>query len=73
MPREMKAFRYSTNVMGAGYDEGARELTVDFKGGARYLYRDVPKVVADELMKSNSPGRYIRQNLAGSFPHERVR
>jgi hypothetical protein len=62
----------SSNVVSIGYDKRAEELFVEFKGGAIYMYSDVPKEEFDNLMKSESVGNYIRLYIQDSFFYERI-
>lgn len=46
------------------YDNGARELYVQFKSnGAKYVYYDVPRFLAEEIMRSETPGKIIHNQV----------
>jgi len=62
----------SSNVQGVAYDEDASELYVEFKGGARYKYRGVPKDIYEGLLDASSPGGYMNDYVKGVYPHSRA-
>lgn len=50
-------------------------LVVQFKSGAAYTYRNVPKGVHAALMASKSKGKYLQTYIVGNhdaYPFERV-
>jgi hypothetical protein len=53
----------SSNIAAAGYDESARELQIRFKTGATYSYFDVPEAVYKGIFTSESPGKFVKDNL----------
>jgi hypothetical protein len=61
----------SSNVAACGYDEEASECYVQFKSGGTYIYEGVNRSTYDELLASDSPGRYVNQNLKGSYTARR--
>jgi len=46
----------SSNIAAIGHDPITLTLTVEFKGGSRYLYQHVPTVLFDQLVKADSVG-----------------
>ena len=66
---QMHAVR-STNVEAVGHD-GA-DLHVKFKGGAHYVYHDVPDATFRALMASDSIGLFVHTHIKGKFPHRKV-
>lgn len=68
----------STNVARFGYDVPARRLVVEFSGGTRYGYSNVPPDVFDELVRRNdvgeSVGAYLRQQVTHNkdYPFEKL-
>lgn len=63
-------FNNSSNLASADYELHSQELTVRFHSGAVYKYFDIPKVVADELMASLSPGNYLATYIKGAYRYE---
>ncbi len=42
-------------------------LTVEFKGGSRFRYVDVPMKVFTGMCESELPGKYYTDNIKGKF------
>jgi hypothetical protein len=57
----------SSNIASVGYDEMQEVLQVEFKGGKTYDYFDVPSVVHEEMMSSDSVGKYFHKNVRSKF------
>ncbi|WP_354641414.1 KTSC domain-containing protein [Kitasatospora camelliae] len=62
----------STCVRSAGYDTEARELEIEFTGGAVYRYLAVPAAVYGELLAADSHGRYLNARIKGVFAYRRL-
>lgn len=58
----------STNLAGYEYDPQTQLLTVAFKHGRSYSYKDVPQAIADGLGSAPSPGQYFNSNIKNSYP-----
>lgn len=52
----------------AGYDAAKKLLTVEFKGGAKYQYEDVPE---DVWKKFNAT--FQSEDSSGAFFHKHIR
>jgi hypothetical protein len=64
----MRAVRLrSSMIERALFDEGARELTICFKAGRKYVYSDVPRAVFDALKTAASAGAYFNNCIKGRF------
>jgi hypothetical protein len=50
-----------------------RVLEVEFESGRVYQYYDVPENVYNEMLASDSKGRYFNQHIRGKFPYQEVR
>ncbi len=50
-----------------GYDEFTSELCVKFTSGSEYWYADVPQDLVDEMMKSESIGKFFNAKIKGKF------
>lgn len=62
----------SSRVARARYDSGRREVHVEFSNnGAPYVYEEVPPNIWRGFRRSQSPGRYIRNQL-DQFPYYRA-
>lgn len=61
----------SSNVDGFMYDKASQALTIQFHGGRRYKYFNIPPDLAAGLANASSPGGWFHANLKGA-PFERV-
>jgi hypothetical protein len=62
----------SSNVESIGYDENIESLYVKFINGSIYEYKNVPKMVFEQLLFAPSIGSYMHRNIKGSFAYEKV-
>jgi len=53
----------STNINTVGYDIDSQVLEVEFLKGGTYQYFNVPQNIFDELMASDSKGKYFDLNI----------
>lgn len=61
----------SSNIAAIDHDPVLLELTVEFKNGTRYLYRQVPPSIFDQLIKADSVGSAFHKLIKshpGNFP-----
>jgi hypothetical protein len=61
----------SSNIEAIGYDEGSRELHVQFVSGAHYVYYEVPPQVFDGLMSAGSKGSYLNREVKPVYSYAR--
>ena len=52
-------FIESTMLASCEFDPETKELMVEFKGGKKYYYADVPIEIYADLITAKSPGRYF--------------
>ncbi len=62
----------SSNVQSIGYDENTMALYVNFLNNALYIYKNVPKLEYDELLRAPSIGSYLHRNIKAQYPYERI-
>ena len=62
----------SSNVESVGYDEDSSTLQVEFKNGSMYQYFDVPENIFIGLRDADSVGRYLSENIKGSYRYSKV-
>lgn len=62
----------SSMVRSVGYDEGAQTLEVEFNSGLVYQYYNVPAVIHEQLLASDSMGKFINFQVKPHFPCSRV-
>lgn len=60
----------SSNVAAVRYDPDRSELHVRFKDGSMYTYESVAEGVERQMLESDSPGRFVRNDLA-VYQHKR--
>jgi hypothetical protein len=67
----------SSQLAAVGYDEGRRELVIQFRASGRhpeaiYSYDGVPPELARGLIVAESPGSYFHRHIRhGPFPYRR--
>ena len=57
----------SSNLKSVGYDEFLLVLEIEFKSGTVYRYYGVPSEVHDELINSESVGKYFNANVKSKY------
>lgn len=58
----------SSNIEKVGYNSETKELHVKFKGNkAIYIYKDVPRGTFDDLLQSESVGKFLCSEIKGKF------
>jgi len=55
----------SSFISSVSFDK--ERLTVEFKGGVRFRYVDVPMKVFTGMIESELPGKYYADNIKGKF------
>jgi hypothetical protein len=63
----------SSMVYAIGYDSKSKALEVIFTSGKAWVYEEVPKKVYQELLKSESVGSYMRENVIDCYSSYPVR
>lgn len=61
---------YSSNVQSIGYDPDTQELHVTWTSGKTSVYTGVPAKLADEIPKSWSVGKAVKEQIVGQYPHK---
>ena len=62
----------STNVAEVGYDPETMTLEVAFHNGTLYQYFDVPEVMFQELLHSDSVGRFLNTQIKNSYRYAKL-
>lgn len=60
----------SSVVSSFDYDAEHRVLTVVFRSGKVYYYKEVPKQVYIALRSARSKGRFLNQSVKGHYDYE---
>lgn len=63
----------SSNLRSIGFEDASQTLEVEFNSGCLYQYFDVPRSVADGLMRATSKGTYLHLFVRSRFRYQRVR
>ena len=67
----MRVLLNSTNLLEVIYYPGTKILEICFHSGHVYRYSGVPKDTFEELVDSDSAGRYYNHSIKGQFPSMR--
>lgn len=59
----------SSMLASVGYDETLRALVVLFNSGKAYQYMQVPPEIYQELLQSDSKGRYMLDHVIDYYPY----
>jgi len=62
----------SSNIAGFDYEKTTKVLTIEFKGGTRYNYYDVPEHVVEQMKRAPSKGQFHAQNIKNAYRYARV-
>lgn len=55
----------------AEYDKGTKTLVIEFKGGSRYRYKDVPEEVWIAYKGAESVGKFFYKYIKDKYDYER--
>ena len=62
----------SSNLSMIKYDEETRTLEIEFHGGRRYQYFEVPPRVFENLKTAPSKGKYFHENIRDTYRYTRM-
>jgi hypothetical protein len=62
----------SSNIASIGYDENSSTLEIEFLNNSIYQYFDVPQHIYQELMKADSQGQFLAQNIKGVYRYSKI-
>lgn len=57
----------SSNIQAVGYDEDKRNIHIELISGEKYMYKEVPKKVFEDLLTAPSIGSYTHRYLRDSY------
>ena len=57
----------SSNIAAYHYDPHSRDLTLQFVGGAKHVYADVPQERVDGMLNNGSAGKYFHKFIRNGF------
>ena len=62
----------SSTIASAGYISGGGILEIEFRSGAVYRYKSVPKKTFIAFAKAQSKGRFFGSEIRGKYSFERI-
>ncbi len=62
----------SSTIVKTTYDTESKDLVVEFKGGMKYRYDEVPHVVYTKFRMSESQGKYFSTDIAKKFKYTKL-
>jgi lysyl-tRNA synthetase, class II len=62
----------SSNIAAYEYDPEVEDLTVEFRSGATYIYRNVPPSKYRGMQSASSVGEYFARQIRGRHNYEQV-
>ena len=62
----------SSNVAEVGYDQDALVMEVLFHSGSVYQYFDVPQMLFQEMLQSDSIGGFLNEHIKGSYRYVKL-
>lgn len=60
----------SSNIESVGYEN--ENLYIQYQSGAIYKYKNVPKVIYESLIDSDSKGRFMNSKIKNKYLFERL-
>lgn len=68
----MQSVQGSSFISGAGYDPDSQTLTLQFSDGKTWEYRGVDDGTYNEMMQSDSMGRFFHARIKGQYTGKRA-
>ena len=68
----VQELRASSAIERVAYDPAARDLSVWFRSGRRYIYGGVPGELYRALCDSDSAGAFVNRAVKGRYPCREV-
>lgn len=67
----MYHFKNSTSIASVKHEnvDNCDYLCITFNSGKTYRYKNAPKSIMDEMIKSDSPGKFFQKNVRGVYDH----
>jgi hypothetical protein len=62
----------SSTIVKTTYDTESKDLVVEFKGGMKYRYDEVPHAVYTKFRMSESQGKYFSTDIAKKFKYTKL-
>ena len=69
----MQPITGSSQISGVTYNADTKTLTIRFKrNGAVYQYLNVPQQIYDELLRAESKGRFLHQDIKPFYAYRHI-
>ena len=62
----------SANITRSEYDTESKEMIVEFKNGARYIYNEVPHNVYTKFRLAESQGKFFTSEISKKFKYAKL-
>lgn len=62
----------SSNIVSVGYDEKSKTLDVEFYSGTMYRYTDVPPIIHERMVSTDSVGSFFARFVKKAFPYKKI-
>jgi|TARA_R110001583_G_scaffold141380_2_gene293502 hypothetical protein len=62
----------SSNIKSSIYENDTKKLIIEFNGGRKYEYLDVPSNVCASFRKAKSQGQYFSKNIVKKYDYKLV-
>ena len=62
----------SSNIKSSVYETDTKKLIIEFNGGRKYEYMDVPSHVCASFRKAKSQGQYFNKNIVKKYDYKLV-
>lgn len=63
---------YSTSVKSVGYTARSKTLGIRFDDGSLYHYSGVPRSAYEKLLKAESKGRFVSENIRDRYTFKEI-
>ena len=63
----------SSNIKAIGFDTSTDTLVVEYKSNQLFEYKDVPKHLYADMLRTDSVGIFISKNIKGKFKHKQIK
>jgi hypothetical protein len=60
----------SSNIKGSVYNKETKNLIIEFNGGRKYEYEDVPETVASGFRITKSQGVYFNKEISKKYKYK---
>lgn len=62
----------SSNIEKVLYDDTSKDMTIEFKQGYSYIYKNVPSHIFEAFQTEPSAGKYFHRAIRNNYNYSRV-